>query len=202
MKHLLVFILLGLSVMLNAQPGKKGKGPAMAAELSSGYYVTTKGDTVKGEIQSNHEDESVFYNAIYFKDPKGGKVIQISSKKAKAYGYDDNHFVLMPYDNQKDVYLRYLAKGRLNFLEYKFPSTYAGKPITAVEYYIQDTKADEVNANLRDLKKVNEKFYKKDIRPYMKDQPMIWGDLDKYNFKAEAVANAIREFNKFYTSSD
>ncbi len=199
--NFLSFLLL-LASFSFAQPGKKTKGPSMAPELAPGYYVTMKGDTVKGEIQINHEDECEFYNNIYFKDAKGGKVVVISSKKAKAYGYGDNHFVMMPYDNNKDVYLKYLAKGRLNFMEYKYQSTYAGKPAVAAEYYIQDTKADEANANLRELKKLSEKFYKKELRPYMKDQPMIWGDLDKYNFKPSAVANSIREYNKYYASSD
>ena len=36
------------------------------------------------------------------------------------------------------------------------------------------------------------------LQPYMKDQKMIWNDLDKFIFKKDAVTNAIIEYNKFY----
>ena len=41
-------------------------------------------------------------------------------------------------------------------------------------------------------------FYKKELKPYMKDQAMIWSDLDKFVFKPEAVANSVREYNRMY----
>ncbi len=201
MKTYFTFIFSAIAFLGFAQPIKKGKGPAMAPELTPGYYVTQKGDTVKGEVQTNRDNPGDLYNSIYFKDAKGGKVVAISSKKAKYYGYGDNHYVVMPM-GQTDVYLKYLAKGRLNFLEYKYETTVAGQPAVAAEYYVQDTKADDANADLRELKKLNEKFYKKEMKPYMKDQPMIWNDLDKFVFKPEAIANSVREYNRFYASSD
>ncbi len=198
MKKLLSIVFVATSVFAFAQPGKKGKDPKMAPELVPGYYVTAKGDTVKGEIQTNLENEGELYKNIYFKAPGAAKVTVITTKKAKAYGYGDNHFVMTPYDAQTEVYLRYLAKGRLNLLEFKYPTTVAGNPTIAAEYYIQDTKADEENKELRELKKLNEKFYKKELKPYMKDQPMIWNDMDKFTFKPDAVSNSIREYNRFY----
>jgi hypothetical protein len=32
----------------------------------------------------------------------------------------------------------------------------------------------------------------------MKDQIMTWNNLDKFTFNKDAIANAIKEFNKFY----
>jgi hypothetical protein len=198
MKNLLAIILISTSAVCMAQPGKKGKGPSMAPEFSPGYYVTAKGDTVKGEVQTNLENEGEFYKTINFKDARSPKVTVITTKKAKAYGYGDKHFVLNSYDASNEVYLRYLAKGRLNLLEYKYPDVVAGAAVVKAEYYIQDSKADEENKDLRELKKLNEKFYKKELKIYMKDQPMIWNDLDKFTFKPEAVSNSIREYNRFY----
>ena len=62
----------------------------------------------------------------------------------------------------------------------------------------QIAKKDWVNPNLREMKELNEKFYKKELKPYMKDQAMIWSDLDKFVFKPEAVANSVREYNRMY----
>jgi hypothetical protein len=201
MKKLLVLSSLFLSVSLFAQPGKKGKEPKMAPELVPGYYVPMKGDTVKGEVQTNLENEGDFYKSIYFKPANSQKVIEITTKKAKAYGFGDKHFAVAPYDGSTDVYLRYLAKGRLNLMEYKYATTKGGSPVVESEYYIQDTQADDENKQLRDLKKLSMTFYKKELKTYMKDQPMIWNDLDKFTFKPEAVANSIREYNRFYEGS-
>ena len=51
------------------------------------------------------------------------------------------------------------------------------------------------------LKQISEKFYKKDIKPYMKAQIATWENLDKFTFNKEVVGNAIREFNKYYDTS-
>lgn len=202
MKKLVVLSFVVLSAAVFAQPGKKGKDPKMAPELVAGYYVPMKGDTVKGEIQTNLENEGELYKSIYFKPANSPKVIQITTKKAKAYGYGDKHFVVAPYDASTEVYLRYLAKGRLNFMEYKYETTVAGKQVIEAEYYIQDTKADEESKELRELRKLNPKFYKKELKNYMKDQQMIWNDLDKFNFKPESIANSIREYNRFYEGGE
>jgi hypothetical protein len=197
MRKLLTLVFVSALTAAFAQPGKKSKDPHMAPELVPGYYVTAKGDTVRGEIQTNPENEGDMYKQINFKAPGQAKVVVITTKKAKAYGYGDNHFMLWAADGN-EVYLRYLAKGRLNFMEFKYPTTVAGTPTIGVDYFIQDTKADDANADLRQFKKLNEKFYKKEMKPYMKDQAMIWSDMDKFVFKPEAIANSVREYNKMY----
>jgi hypothetical protein len=196
MKKLLSFVFISAVTFTFAQPGKK-KDPHMAPELVPGYYVTAKNDTVRGEIQVNPENEGDMYKQILFKAPGTAKVVVITTKKAKAYGYGDKHFMLYSADGT-DQYMRYLAKGRLNFTEISYNTTVAGTPTVLSDYYIQDSKADESNIELRQFKKLSQTFYKKELKPYMKDQAMIWSDMDKFTFKPEAIANSIREFNKMY----
>jgi hypothetical protein len=62
-------------------------------------------------------------------------------------------------------------------------------------------RTEEKDAELKTLKQISEKFYKKDLKPYLKDQIMVWDDLDKFVFNKEAVLNAIKEFNKFYETT-
>jgi hypothetical protein len=197
MKKVLSFVFIAAVTVAFSQPGGKKKDPLMAPELVPGYYVTAKGDTVKGEIQTNPENEGDLYKQINFKAPGTAKVVVITTKKAKAYGYGDKHYMLYAADGN-EMYMRYLTRGRLNFVEFSYNSVVAGKPTVLTDYYIQDSKADEANAELRQFKKLNEKFYKKELKPYMKDQAMIWSDMDKFVFKPEAIANSIREFNKMY----
>lgn len=198
MKKLLSLIFISAVSIGLAQPAKKSKDPQMAPDMVPGYYVTAKGDTVKGEIQTNLPTEGDLYKAINFKAPGTSKVVVITTKKAKAYGFGDNHFMLFSGDPQNEVYLKYKAKGRLNLMEFKYATEVNGTPTVMAEYYIQDSKADDANKELRELKKLSEKFYKKELKPYMKDQPMIWNDLDKFSYKPEVIANSIREYNRMY----
>ena len=197
MKKILSLMLMVAGLTVAAQPKK---APKMAPVLTPGYYVSSKGDTVRGEIQTNPDDETDMYHKFGFKPAKGGKVMPVDSKKAKAYGYDDHHFVVITYEGE-EMYVERLAKGRLNFFEYRFNGKIDGNAAIESSYFIQDNRAEGEDAGLRDLKKIPNRFYKKDLQPYMKDQKMIWTDLDKYNFNRQAVINAILEFNKFYVIS-
>ena len=87
-------------------------------------------------------------------------------------------------------------------MEYKFAGSIAGQPGVESRFFIQDTKADESSAELRELKQISEKFYKKDLKPYYKPHPELWSDLDKFTFNKETIANSIREFNRYYDTSD
>ncbi len=196
MKKLFSVILIGATSFAFAQPGKKGKEPSMAPSLYKGYYCNLKGDTVRGEVAVSNESPYDIYKGFSFK-VGAGKITPITSKKAKSYGFNGRHFTVIPFDNG-EIYIEYLAKGRLNFMEYKYPDTKAGEPVTESTYFIQDTRPDEKNAELKELKQISQKFYKKDIKPYMKDQIVTWNDLDKFSFNKEAIVNAIKEFNKFY----
>ncbi|MBA3664602.1 MAG: hypothetical protein H0W61_10385 [Bacteroidetes bacterium] len=198
MKKFLSVLMITLTCVAFGQPEKKDKEPKMAPVLAKGYYLNPKGDTVKGEVQTNYDNELDIYKGFNFRVPGTTKVVAISSKKAKGYGYEGHHFVLFPYDSQSEVYLEQLVSGRLNFFEFKFNETKEGRPVISSKYYIQDTKADEKEKEMRELKAISTKFYKKDLKPYMKEQPVTWNDLDKFTFNKEAVINAIKEFNKYY----
>jgi hypothetical protein len=194
MKNLFSLILFATAVTVVAQPKK---APKMAPVLASGYYTNQKGDTVRGEVQTNPEDETEFYRSFSFKPAKGGKVMPVDSKKAKSYGFDGKHFTLIPY-NGAEVYAEYLVRGRLTFMEYKMHDKKDGEEIIGSVFFIQDAKADEAEKELRELKPISQKFYKRDLRPYMKAQSIIWDDMDKFTFSKNSVVNALKEFNKFY----
>jgi len=194
MKKILSIILLGAGLTVAAQPKK---APKMAPILAPGYYVGSKNDTIRGEVQTNPESETDFYKSFNFKPAKGGKVVTIDPKKAKAYGFEGRHFILIPYDGG-NVYVERLAEGRLNFFEYKFDGKVDGYDHVEMAYFIQDTRAEGEDVKLKEIGKISNKFYKKDLRPYMKDQLMLWTDLDKFTFNKQTVTNAIIEFNKFY----
>lgn len=194
MKHLLSFFFISASLLVAAQPKK---APKMAPVLAQGYYVGSKNDTVRGEVQTNPEEETAFYTGFNFRPAKGGKVMPVDSKKAKAYGFDGKHFILIQ-DGDVSVYVERLAEGRLNFFEYRYNGKIDGYPAIVSDYYAQDTRAEGEDMKLREITKISTKFYKRDLKPFMKDQPMIWSDFDKFTFNKQTVVNGIVEFNKYY----
>lgn len=197
MKQFFSFLFMAAALTVAAQPKK---APKMAPVLAQGYYVGSKNDTVRGEVQTNPDDETAFYTGFNFKPAKGGKVMPVDSKKAKAYGFDGKHFVLIP-NGDVSIYAERLAEGRINFFEYRYNGKVDGYPGIVSEYFAQDTRAEGEDVKLKEIAKISTKFYKRDLKPYMKDQPMIWSDFDKFNFNKQAVVNGIIEFNKYYVIS-
>src|SRR3954470_1771783 len=124
MKKLLSIIFAASAFVAVAQPKK---APKMAPMLSEGYYVTAKNDTIRGEIQTNPEDETSLYRQFMFKPNKNAKLAAISPKKAVAYGFEGRHFVQFK-EGEETIYLERLAGGRINFFEYKFNGKVDGYP--------------------------------------------------------------------------
>lgn len=195
MKKILSIALVSTGLIMTAQPKK---APKMAPVLEAGYYLNGKGDTVKGEIQTNPDDEISMYHSFGFKPAKGGgKVMPVDTKKAKAYAYGDKKFERIIFDGV-ELFVEVLAKGRLSFYEIRDHGKIDGVDAIVADYFIQDNRAEGEDVGLKEIKRLNHRFYKKDLKPYMKDQVNLWNDLDKFTFNKTAVVNAINEFNKFY----
>lgn len=172
----------------------------MAQVFVKGYYVNAKGDTVKGQIQVNPDDQTDFYKQFAFLPPKSKKSKTFTADaRIKAYGLENRNFVLIEYGGER-FFVERLTMGRIRFYERQFHGKVDGKPGIESAYFIKDTGAEGDDKSLAEIQKISIKFYKRNLKPYLKDQPMIWTDLDKYNFDETTVVSAIREFNSFYAS--
>lgn len=192
MKNLLITIFSVASLGIIAQP--KGKEMKIAPAYSQGYYVNLKGDSIKGEVQNNMDKESDYSDGFFFKVKGLGKPVFINSKKAKAYGFEEKHFTTLKMDD-KDVYIRFLEQGRLSLFEYKYANSDGVKAV----YFIVDTRAtedDKTGTHL--LIQLDEKSFKKQLKPYFKDQPIVLERVDKWFFKLDEIRKAVTEFNGMY----
>lgn len=198
MKTTITLLILIVSFITSAQPRGAAK---MAPILKDGYFINRKGDTVRGKVQINPPTETDFYSQFMFKMPRSKKLKAMTPKLTKAYGFDGRNFVMTEYDG-KQIYIERLVSGRLRLYEYKFMGKVNGYSGVESYYFIKDNYAEGDDAGLRDLRKISNKFYKKTLKPYMKDQPFIWADLDKFNFQLQAVVNAVKEFNSYYSNSN
>ena len=179
-----------------AQRGKAKMQPI----LEKGYYINTRNDTVWGKIQTNLEDPTDFYKQFNFKNDRSRKPKIYNAQRAKAYGVGGKDYVVVDFDGKK-MFLQRLVTGRLNFYQYEYNGKIDGYAAIESDFFIKDTGAEGSDVDLKELKKISGLFYKRTLKPYMKDQPMIWSDLDKYTFDESSVIAAIKEFNSFYAKT-
>jgi len=193
MKNLFLSVLTFATIGVIAQPSKN-KGMSIAPTFGPGYYVSLKGDTVKGEVRNNMDNESDYANSFWFRKNEKSKAMELNSKKAKGYGVDDKHFSSLKMDD-KDVYIKYLEQGRLNLFEY----TYMTKDGSKAVYLIVDTRAtEEDKTGTHFMIQLDEKQFKKQLKPYFKDQPIVLEQVDKWFLKIDEIRKAVKEFNGMY----
>jgi hypothetical protein len=197
MHYKISLILLLATFTVSAQ---RNKAPRMAPLYDAGYYVSTKNDTIRGEVQTNVDDPTSVYREFAFKARAGKKPVVFNFKKAKAYGFGNRNFEAIDVDGVK-IFAERLAKGRLTFYEYQYMGKIDGYDAIESAYLICDAHAEGEDRDLGQPRKISQRFYKKALKPYMKDQPMIWSDLDKFHFDEKQVLNAINEFNNYYPVS-
>jgi hypothetical protein len=194
MKNLITLLLITTGLTLTAQSRGKAK---MMPVFASGYYINAKNDTVRGQVQVNPEDKTGFYRQFAFKLPREKKAKLYAAQRIKAYGFDGRDFVKIGY-NGENIFAERLVTGRLRFYEYQFNGKINGSPGIESWYFVKDTGADE--PDLKEAKKISTTYYKRSLKPYMKDQAMLWSDLDKFTFDKNTVVRTLAEFNQFYAS--
>ena len=178
---------------------QKNKIATMEPIYANGYYVSLKGDTIRGKIQVNPPAADDFYKHFYFKDVRAKKPKLFAPQRVLAYGFDNKDFVMVNLDRKK-VFVERLATGRLRFYELKYSEKADLTASLESVYYIKDTQAEK--DELKQLNKLSTKYYKKNLKPFMKDQPAIWDDLDKFNFNEQNIISAVNEFNAYYNTGD
>jgi hypothetical protein len=193
MKKLTTVILMFITFAAFSQRGK----PKMLPIMADGYYINTRNDTVKGKIQTNLEDPTDFYKLFYFKNPRSKKPKLYNTQRAKGYGVDGRDFVVVDLNGEK-TFIQRIVTGRLNFYQREYNGKIDGYAAVESDFFIRDNFAEGSDSDLKELKKISGLFYKRALKPYLKDQPMLWDDLDKFNFDEKSVVNTIKEFNGFY----
>lgn len=183
----LAAILLLLSFYAKAQ-----KTPAPKTEFLKGYVVNDKGDTIRGEVKYNPKKEQDCYNKVILKDESGAQKTY-KPKKAKAYGFNGQHFVGMEFENELRYY-RVMATGELNVYKMMYEMISMNQPVIGSVYFISH-KGD------KELKEIKEGKFKKQMADYMKDNTDF---LDNYedgkDFNAESAIEVINQYNAWKAS--
>jgi len=194
MKNLIIAVNMVFFSYAAAQPRKMA---VMKPILAKGYYVNQRNDTVNGKVQVNPPNQTDFYYQFSFKKQNMTKPKPFNTRAAVAYGFGNRIFEKIAFED-KMVFAEHIVTGRLDLFEYSLKAKKDGEPSTISYYFIRDNRAEGADSGLRELKEISGKFYRKKLKPYMKDQPTIWQQLDKFNFDRQNLINTIREFNKLY----
>lgn len=158
------------------------------AKFVKGYLVNDKGDTLRGEVKYNPKKEQDCYNKVYFKDASGA-IKNYKPKKAKAYGFEEQHFVAMDFEGEMKYY-RVLAVGEINLYRMAYEEIRMNQPILGGGYYLAH-KGE--NAKLTEVK---EERFKKQMTEWMKDNTEFLADYeDSRDFNAGNAAEVIRKYN-------
>lgn len=199
-KNIVLLLFFCLTSYMFSQPKKGGANKALsvAPEFEKGWYLPYKGDTIKGEIQTNAgETEAQFNISFFFKAPNAKKVTEITTKKAKAYGFADRKFEILKM-NEVDYFAEVLEKGRIILYQINEEKVEKDRKIAVPVYYVTDTQADP-NSKLAGVVELpKEKPYKKVLKELFKEQPMLIESVDKWYLQIDQVRQAIQEFNKLY----
>ncbi|RME19759.1 MAG: hypothetical protein D6799_00550 [Bacteroidetes bacterium] len=198
--YILLTILFFFHTFSFAQAKKGGNNKAMgiSPEFEKGWYLPHKGDTVKGEIQTNAGETEAQYNiSFFFKAPNAKKVTEFTTKKAKAYGFGDRKFEILKI-GETEYFAEVLEKGRIILYQINEEKMEKDRKIAVPVYYVTDTQADPKSklAGISELPK--EKPYKKVLKELFKEQPMLIENVDKWFLQIDQVRQAIQEFNKIY----
>ncbi len=188
------------SHMLVFAQTKKGNDKAMGIvpEFEKGWYLPYKGDTIKGEIQTNAgETETQFNISFFFKPTNAKKVSEITIKKAKAYGLGDIKFEILKI-GETDYFAEVLEKGRIILYQINKEKMEKDRKTAIPVYYVTDTQADPKSKLSGMVELPKEEPYKKVLKELFKEQPMLIENVDKWFLQIDQVRQAIQEFNKLY----
>ncbi len=195
-----VYVFFTSFVLAQAKKGNN-KVLSIAPEFEKGWYLPYKGDTIKGEIQTNAgETEAQFNISFFFKAPNAKKVTEITPKKAKAFGFNDRKFELFKI-KETDYFAEVLEKGRITLYQINKEKTEKDRKIAVPVYYITDAQADPKSKLAGIVELPKEKPYKKVLKELFKEQPMLIENVDKWYLQIDQVRQAIQEFNKLYQGS-
>lgn len=196
-KWFILFLLLSINITF----AQKNKVSTIAPEFESGWYLPYKGDTIKGEIQTNAGETEAQYNISFFFKPKNAKkVTQITTKKAKAYGFGNRKFEVIKI-NEIEYFAEVLEKGRVTLYQVFEEKVEKDKKVANPIYYLTDSQADPKSKLAGLVELPYQKPYKKVLKDLFAEQPMLIENIDKWFLQIDQVRNAIQELNKLAQNS-
>jgi len=179
MKKIIVLLSLIVTNILNGQ-----------VTFLKGYMIPVKGDTLKGEIKVNPKKEQDNHNKVFFKDASSGVQKNYKPEKVKGYGFENNHYVAIKYDDETKFYKR-ICDGDILFYKVAFEINSAKETTYDFDYFLY-------KAGDKKLTNVKQNKFKKQLQEWMVGQADLANDFkDEKNFNEQSAAEVINKYNEW-----
>jgi hypothetical protein len=178
MKKLLLVVSLLISGLLLSQKN---------ADFATGYIVTAKNDTIKGEVKLNLKNEMDYYVKISFKDKPAGPARAYLPSKIHGYGVEGKDYASIRF-YEMWVYMQVVCKGKIMFYEYK-PPVALGNDKMQSQYFVLKGGFEEMTQIYMDGK------IKKQIKEFIIDDKELWKETEPQTIDYAALVQLIEKYN-------
>lgn len=161
-----------------------------AAQLKyyKGYVIPLKGDTLKGEIESNPKKEIDHFRKIKYRARAGMPTKGFIAGKIKEYKMDSTIFISRKIDDQ-DVFIKLIVPGKINIYEGRTEDV-DGKEVTLLPDYFY-LKGEETV-----LVQDKPSRFKKQMMALMADNTDITKAISDDTYTYSNVLELFKAYNK------
>lgn len=164
--------------------------PAMAqTAFTPGYVITTKGDTLRGEIKYNPKKSFPQYRKVTLKISET-EIKTFKADKLKKYVMGDTEY-LSWFLEEEQVFIKCLSTGAIALYEAQFEFINS-KNETEVEtqYYIQKNGSS-------DMEKLKSAKFRKQVAEYVSDHAELVKDLEEKKYDLQNVPEVVNTYNEW-----
>ncbi len=174
--------LLCVSFLLMIIIAANNKVFAQQLKYSKGYVITLKGDTLKGEIESNPKKELDLYKKLKFRAGKGLPIKNFVPERVREYKIDSVVFVSTVIEDEP-VFVKRLLTGTYNVYEGRTELS-EGLP----DYFFEkDGKIIVIQDK--------PKQFKKQLIPIMSDNTEIVKAIEEERYNFGSLLELFKEYN-------
>lgn len=164
--------------------------PAIAQSVFiPGYVITSKGDTIKGEIRHNPKKEHDLFSKVTVKIAENQNKT-LKADKVKMFSFGSNTFISTMVDGEP-VFLRILSKGAITLYEWQYEWVNSKNETEyKTEYYMQ--KQGEAEPT-----RIRAGRFRKQVAEMISDNEALVKELEEKKYEYENLAEVIESYNKW-----
>jgi len=154
--------------------------------LTSGYIITSTGDTLKGQVKFNPKNDLTLFDAVVFQTNQNDKK-SYRPNKIKGFAYNENCFVSRKIEDN-EVFVKRVSAGNVNLYEYKSEEFFMNKIRISIEYYIEKSGTAE-------LIHIKESKFKKQLAEVMGDDQELLKDIHDKKYEYDKIVDIFEQYN-------
>lgn len=163
---------------------------AMAqATFTPGYVITTKGDTIKGEIKHNPKKQHDLFTKVTVKLAENQNKT-LKADKVKMFAFGTSTFISTMIDGEP-AFLKILSTGAITLYEWQYEWLNAKNETEyKTEYYLQkDGEAEPT--------RIKSGRFRKQVAEMIGDNEELVKDLEEKKYEYENLSEVVDHYNKW-----